>query len=190
MIDRYSKIIKDFLDDAVTLTSHHSSKGSIELASEIAPTFDNATVAVLERLTLHEILVRIPMNHGELGPNSHVGHADHLSLRKINQVPMSDFFAVPSSVRDNQSQRNKRDVSPSLWMTEWSIVPESKILPRTKGETDNQCVPFVVTSEHPLVRDMKPRVVVNPTGISSNDFTLFIMSAGFLICVTLASRIW
>lgn len=190
MIDRYSKIIKDFLDDAVTLTSHHSSKGSVELESDIAPTFDNATVAVMERLTLHEMFVRIPMNHGDLGPNSHVGHADHLSLRKMNQVPMSDFFAASSAVRDSQNQMNKRGVTPSLWMTQWPIVPEGEIFRRMKDETDEECVTFGVTYEHPVRSETKQRVVVNPKGTSSIDPYLFLMSAGFLLCVTLASRIW
>lgn len=192
VIDRYSKIIKDFVDDAVSLTSHYSSKSSDELEIIMMPTLDNATVAVMERLNLHEILVRIPMNHGELGPNSHVGHADHLCSRKMNQVPMSDFFASPSSSRENHSQSNKIGVTPSLWMSEWRIVADSNDLRQMKDDTDKKCVvdggPY---HEHPEESETKEqRMAVNPKGISPSDPKFLLMAAGFLVCSAFASRIW
>merc|ERR1719203_305919 len=85
---------------------------------------DDATVAVMERLNLHDILVKIPMNHGDLGPNSKVGHADHLCSRGMNKVPLSDFFAAPPAVRE--SQMNQQSVKSSLWMSDSPVVVENK----------------------------------------------------------------
>jgi len=187
VIDRYSKIIKDFVDDAVSLTtSEYSSKNSDELE-----TVDNATVAVMERLNLHDILVRIPMKHGELGPNSHVGHADHLCSRKMNQAPMSDFFAAPSSARESLSQMNKIGVTPSLWMTDWPIVAVSKDVGQIKDDTGKECLINGGPYGHPRMSETKEeRMVLHPKGISPSDPKFLLMAAGFLLCTTFASRIW
>lgn len=61
VIDRYSKVIKDFVDDAVSLTAN-TSTNQYSLSKHGKIPFDGATVAVMERLTLHDILVRIPVS--------------------------------------------------------------------------------------------------------------------------------
>lgn len=61
VIDRYSKVIKDFMDDAVSLTANTATK-HFPLSKYGNIPFDDATVAVMERLTLHDILVRIPVS--------------------------------------------------------------------------------------------------------------------------------
>jgi hypothetical protein len=186
VIDRYSKIIKDFVDDAVSLTSDYSSKSSDEFE-----TLDNATVAVMERLNLHDILVRIPMNHGELGPNSNVGHADHLCSRKMNQVPMSDFFAAPSSARHSLGQMKKRGLLPSLWMSERPLDADSKDLRQVKDDTGKECLVGGGPIGHPGMREMKEqRMAMHPKGISPSDPKFLLMAAGFFVCTTFASRIW
>ena len=64
--------------------------------------YDNVTVEVMESLNLHDALVRIPMNHSDLGPNSHVGHADHLAARRMTKVPLNDLFAASRLEREGQ----------------------------------------------------------------------------------------
>ncbi len=112
MIDRYSKIIKDFVDDAITVMSN-STPTNIKVKSGMEP-FVGDTVTVMERFNLHDALMRMPANHRELGPNSRAGRADHLCLRRMNQVPLSDFFAASSSKRERESDGPKSGGSLAL----------------------------------------------------------------------------
>merc|ERR1712161_140132 len=77
-------------------------------------------LAVMERLNLHDALVRIPMNHGDLGPSSQVGHADHSCSSRMNRVPLSDFFASASAERE--SQMGLRRARAALWMVDFPIA--------------------------------------------------------------------
>lgn len=181
MIDRYSKIIKDFLDDAVTLTSDSPSKNDdLEI--------DNATVAVMERLNLHDILVRIPMNHGELGPNSKVGHADHLCSRKMNKVPLSDFFAAPFAVRE--SQMNQGGIKSSLWMSDSQEVVDSKGSSQMNDDAEEECA--IEQSKNVIDEDkrIETKTKVNKKGMSPTDPAFLAMTVGFLLCINFSSRIW
>ncbi|KAL7533913.1 hypothetical protein ACHAXR_007670 [Thalassiosira sp. AJA248-18] len=187
VIDRYSKIIKDFVDDAVTLTS----SGSLPQNNE-SPPFDEATVAVMERLNLHDALVRIPMNHGELGPNSQVGHADHLCSRKMSKVPLSDFFAASSTVRE--SQLDQRQVKSSLWMSESSIVADSRISRQMEDDNaEKECAVDREPAEY--LEDAgdvgkRTNVQTSPEGMSPFDPKFLALMAGFLLCINISSRIW
>ncbi|KAL9182851.1 hypothetical protein ACHAXT_004130 [Thalassiosira profunda] len=181
VIDRYSKILKDFVDDAVTLTSSHATNG------DKLP-YDKATVAVMERLNLHDALVRIPMNHGELGPNSHVGHADHLCARKMNQVPLSDFFAASSVERVRQT--NRRRVKASLWMQDDESTASGYRQPQA-GQSAEECA----------IREQQGSTATNETkeeaetevkraGMSPFDPKFLAVVAGFTFIVHLSSRVF
>jgi len=185
VIDRYSKVIKDFVDDAVTLTSDSSSQNKdIGTASP----FDDATVAVMERFNLHDALVRIPMNHGSLGPNSHVGHADHLCSRRMNKVPMSDFFAATSTVRE--SQTNARYVKSSLWMGGTPIEAVGSY-GQTNVDSEKECTADWEPNEHIEQRGAESNEqVVHPKGISPFDPKFLSLAAGFLLCIMISSRVW
>ena len=183
MIDRYSKIIKDFVDDAVTLTSASPSSDQ--------ETLDEPTVAVLERLNLHEALVRIPMYHGDLGPSSQVGHADHLCSRRMNQVPLSDFFA--SSSAERESQMDPRQLKAILWMNDMPIATRGANSRRTE-ETDTQrechvgTEPKLTESEDPHTHKMS--MAPHERGMSVSDPTFILLALGFLICIRLSSAFW
>lgn len=129
VIDRYSKVIKDFLDDAVTLTSTSTSDA-------MPSSLDSATVAVMERFNLHDALVRIPMTHGELGANSKVGYTDSLCSRKMNTVPMSDFFAATLEERERQMKLRQHAASASLWMNESNVTSSEE-----EPVVEQECVP-------------------------------------------------
>ena len=185
VIDRYSKIVKDFVDDAVTLTSTS--------ASSKDEAFDKSTVAVMERLNLYDALVRIPMNHGNLGPNSQVGHADHLCSRRMNQVPLSDFFAASSTERE--SQRDRERLTAALWMNDVPIVAESDHSRRiVEVDAEKECA--VGTEPKPnesgAVKNTqeKPKPQSHQRGMSTSDPKFIVLSVGFLLCLRLSAAMW
>lgn len=88
VIDRYSKSIKDFVDDAVAMAPSQSDvRGT---------SFDSSTVAVMERLNAFDALVRVPTMHGES------------SFR-----PTAKTFAF----FHNESPRQVNSASPQRWDT-------------------------------------------------------------------------
>ena len=191
VIDRYSKIIKDFVDDAVTLTSDPSSSTSRSISSPEG--LDEATVAVMERLNLHDALVRIPMNHGDLGPNSQVGHTDHSCSRAMNRVPLSDFFAAPSLVRD-QGKMNHEGIKKSfLWMINKS---NDESQGSTRGEETNECEVEVdggspsMHMHNTKGRDEWKEKQSKVKGMSPFDPAFLAMVAGFVLFINFLSRRW
>ena len=124
VIDRYSKSVKDFLDDSVSMTAGVSPAFS---------SFDNATVAVMERLNLHDAFVRIPTMHGELGSSSQVGSTDRFCSRRMNKVPLSDFFAAAPATRC-QNVRSEVPVA-SLWMNDVELPVIS-----TSMQSNEECI--------------------------------------------------
>lgn len=178
VIDRYSKIIKDFVDDAVTMTSGSSYTAN---KSEDKP-FDEATVAVMERLNLHDAIVRIPMNHGDLGPNSQVGHTDHLCSREMNKVPLSDFFAASATTRERQL--DQLQISSTLWMSDVTIAAES--IASTEQLEEQECTVEKEPSESPL----KERTTLPPRGMSPFDTKFIAMLVAFVLCINFSSRKW
>ncbi|KAL7544462.1 hypothetical protein ACHAWF_007844 [Thalassiosira exigua] len=183
VIDRYSKIVKDFIDDAVALTSDPLSKNS-------DMPFDDATVAVMERLSVHDALVRVPMNHGELGTNSQVGHADHLCERRMNQVPLSDFFAASSSAREGMTER--RGAKASLWM---HGVPKVDIPNQPESDVDGECAvdgdpPSRTNADDDVGGQERKRPREATKGLSPSDPKFIAMTVGFLLLVSISSRIW
>ncbi len=193
VIDRYSKVIKDFMDDAVSLTAKRATNNHPSSENGIIP-FDDSTVAVMERLTLHDILVRIPMNHGDLGPNSHVGHTDHLCTRKMNSVPLSDFFASSSALRERrQGDLVGGGVKSTIWMGNNTLINANEDFRQTKGgfALEEECVlasaPQQISGRNER-RESKESV--KRKGMSPTDPQFVIMLSGFVICVALTSRIW
>ena len=189
VIDRYSKIIKDFVDDAVTLTSDPSSSTSRSISSPEG--LDEATVAVMERLNLHDALVRIPMNHGDLGPNSQVGHTDHSCSRAMNRVPLSDFFAAPSLVREQGKMNHGGVKKSSLWMINKS---NDESQGSTRGEETNECEveedggsPSMHNTNS---RDQWKEKHSKVKGMSPFDPAFLAMVAGFVLFINFLSRRW
>eukprot|EP00970_Alexandrium_tamarense_P009849 scaffold1967_cov199-Alexandrium_tamarense.AAC.31 len=178
VIDRYSKIVKDFLDDSVTMTSLSTPEGAV-----ISSTLDNATVAVLERLSLHDALVRIPTMHGDLGPSSKIGHADHLCSRKMTKVPLADFFAAPASERERQMQQREGGIESSLWMNDVVLEEDTQ----TTG-TEQEC--SIPTLDEVSAGNTNMKQPIQTTGMSPFDPKFVAMVLGFLWCTKVASRIW
>ena len=189
VIDRYSKTIKDFVDDAVTLTTSDPSSSSISRSISSPEGLDEATVAVMERLNLHDALVRIPMNHGDLGPNSHVGHTDHSCSRAMNRVPLSDFFAAPSLVREQSKMNGGGVKKSSLWMINKS---NDESQGSTRGEETNQCEvekDGKLSSMHDTNGGDKWKEKQSKVkGMSPFDPAFLAMIAGFVLFINLLSR--
>jgi len=190
VIDRYSKIVKDFVDDAVTVTS--GSPPTNIRAEPGAPPFDGATVAVMERFNLHDALVRIPSNHGELGPNSKVGHADHLCSRRMNQVPLSDFFAASSVERESRMGQSR--VEASLWMDDALMVAEGRDQRQKKDDARKECAIDTEPNDENLNRNGKEEKDSisrkNEKGMSPSDPKFLAMVGGFMLCTNFLSRRW
>jgi hypothetical protein len=190
VIDRYSKAIKDFMDDAVSSTA--AAGATTNNQNGMLP-FDDATVAVMERLTLHDALVRIPMNHGDLGPNSHVGHSDQLCTRKMNSVPLSDFFASASVVRERrQGGIVEGAVTSTIWMGSNTLSNDNKDLRRAQlDDLEKQCqldsAPHTAYGQNER-REQKESV--RTKGMHPTDPQFLIFVSGFVLCVAFASRIW
>lgn len=192
VIDRYSKVIKDFIDDAVSLTAKPASSNHPSSRNGNIP-FDDSTVTVMERLTLHDILVRIPMNHGDLGPNSHVGHTDHLCTRKMNSVPLSDFFASSSVVREiRQGDLVGGGMKSNIWMGGNTLI-NVKDLRKTKGNyaLERECAlasaPQLISGRN---ERQESKESVEKQGLSTSDPQFIIIVSGFILGVAFASRIW
>ena len=156
--------------------------------------YDNATVAVMESLNLHDALVRIPMNHGDLGPNSHVGHADHLAARRMTKVSLNDFFAV--SRLEREGQFDWRSVRSSLWMNDLPIMSATKASGETKNnDSERECKVDQSPNERreklgaeEVGRNNTP--IQQPRGMSPFDPKFLAMTAGFLACINFSSRLW
>ena len=212
VIDRYSKVIKDFIDDSVTLvtTSHyqHTNGGGNNNVLEkngandatTTTTTTTTTTSVMERLNLYDILVRIPTTHGELGHNTHVGHTDSLSTRKMNQIPMSDFFAAPATIRERMNNRGGVVVSSSLWMNEWQVddvncnnlqqqQQRMKIENADQKQSDRSYEHTIMRTNN-IVTEEEEMKIIDQEGYLPTDPKILIAIAGFLGCVSLASYVW
>jgi hypothetical protein len=179
------------MDDAVSLTAGAKSDYPSSQNSHIP--HDDATVAVMERLTLHDILVRIPTNHGDLGHNSHIGHIDNLCTRKMNSVPLSDFFAASSVVRERRHGNHVGGgAKPTIWMGGDAFRNINTVFLQTKEDDDEmQCA--IDSEPHPRSAEneiREPKASVNMKGMSPTDPQFLTMATGFVLCIAIASRIW
>mmetsp|Transcript_23087 Transcript_23087/g.54470 ORF Transcript_23087/g.54470 Transcript_23087/m.54470 type:complete len:439 (+) Transcript_23087:381-1697(+) len=170
VIDRYSKSIKDFVDDAVAMAPSQSNT---------ATSFDDSTVAVMERLNAFDALVRVPTMHGELGKSSEVGYTSRLCKRRMSEVPLSDFFAASSEDRNNLISRSS--VQATIWKADDFKVQadsntderECKIMPDNWPEEDEE----YVREEKPLRK-----------GVSAWDTEMLVLIGGFIMLVSLSSK--
>ncbi|KAL7491249.1 hypothetical protein ACHAWT_001158 [Skeletonema menzelii] len=172
VIDRYSKVIKDFVDDSVTMTSSSQSDA-------MSSSLDNATVAVMERFNLHDALVRIPMTHGELGANSKVGYTDSLCTRKMNTVPLSDFFAAPLKERERQMKQRKHAASASLWMHEANVTSCEQ-----EAVVEQECV-----LPEARIYDYRVKEEILD-GMSVFDWKFITATIGLVLYMNIVSRKW
>ena len=180
VIDRYSKVIKDFVDDAVTLTSDSKS-----IENKLQP-IDETTVAVMERINLHDMLVRIPMNHGDLGPNSKVGHTDYTCSRRMNKVPLSDFFAAPQTARKSLMGK-QASVKSSLWMSELPSVDVNEDAEQSNPNSEQECkVDGNIKRQR---TNEKQKDKSKRQGMSPSDPLFLFFVACFLVCIHLSSRV-
>lgn len=191
VIDRYSKAVIDFVDDSVTMTTSKNKRGGIHENQSV--TFDDATVEVMKRLNLHDAIVRIPMNHGDLGPNSKVGYADHLCSRRMNKVPLGDFFAATSAEREGQVDRN-RGVKASLWMGRSPrAAKEERSRKVNDGEGEMECaIDGSKESNDDTEKygdETKPQQP-QQKGISQSHPKFIAMAVGFLLCIRVSSLFW
>lgn len=189
VIDRYSKIIKDFVDDAVTLTSFQSRGSNSDVESYGSGTLDNATIAVMERMNVFDALVRIPTMHGDLGPSSKVGHTDKLCSRRMNQVPMSDFFAAPLAERERQMGALQGSSTVYLWMNDmpsqvegFDAIEQPSSIEECSVDSESISANFEQS-----VRIQKQK---RSTGMSPFDPKFLAITVGFIVCVSSLSRIW
>jgi phosphatidylinositol glycan class K len=179
VIDRYSKVIKDFVDDAVTITS------STPLSDKTSLLLDSATVAVMERLNLYDALVRIPMSHGDLGANSQVGYTDSLCSRKMNNVPLSDFFAAPLKERERQVKQRQHAAFASLWMDD-SVITRTSISVQAQDDVvEEECV----SPETRSVDSHDVREEIHD-GMSVFDLKFIAATTGLVLFINILSRKW
>lgn len=177
-LDRYSKVIKDFVDDAVTLTST-SQSDAISSSSSL----DSSTVAVMERFNLHDALVRIPMTHGELGANSKVGYTDSLCSRKMNKVPLSDFFAATLQERELQIKQRWYAAPASLWMNE-SIITSSESVQEQESVMEQECsLPDARISDSYVKEEIRD-------GMSVFDLKFIAATIGLVLFMNVVSSKW
>ncbi len=186
VIDRYSKVIKDFVDDAVTVTS----SSNVQVNKYGVGRIDNATVTVMERLNLFDALVRIPTTHGDLGPNSKVGHTDKLCSRRMNQVPLASFFAAPRDERDWQVKQLEGSVTASLWMHDLPTMPSNDSVDKKQPFHYQQCI----SETEPVLNEVNTTLDEThnqreSTGLSPFDLKFVAGLAGFIFCARTLSRI-
>ena len=182
VVDRYSKVIKDFVDDAVTMTS----RSQADNASSSPSSLDSATVSVMERFNVHDALVRIPMTHGELGPNSKVGYTDSLCSRRMNQVPLSDFFAAPLEERQRHMKRRQYDASASLWMNESDISKSEE----QQAPSMEECVISQASLRSPPIKEeVRTRTGVR-SGMSVFELKFIGAATGLVLFMHMLSRKW
>jgi hypothetical protein len=145
----------------------------------MSSSLDSATVAVMERFNLHDALVRIPMTHGELGANSKVGHTDSLCSRKMNQVPLSDFFAAPLEERERQMKQRQHAASASLWMNESNVTSSEQ-----EFVVEQECVlPEATINDSPVKEDIRD-------GMSVFDLKFIAATIGLVLFMNMVSRKW
>ena len=173
VIDRYSKVVKDFVDDAVSMAVGGTSAFS---------SLDNATIAVMERLNLHEIFVRVPTMHGDLGSSSQVGFADNYCPRSMNRVPLSDFFSVAKSNRYPSTQ----DLVASLWMDNVTH-PEISNLLQSNGDCKIDVPGSIALDTSKIKHDDDPK-----KGLENHiyDFKLLAAIIGFVAFVLFSFNTW
>jgi len=180
-LDRYSKVIKDFVDDAVTLTS--TSQSDAISSSSSSSSLDSSTVAVMERFNLHDALVRIPMTHGELGANSKVGYTDSLCSRKMNKVPLSDFFAATLQERELQIKQRRYAAPASLWMNE-SIITSSESVQEQESVIEQECaLPDARISDSYVKEEIRD-------GMSVFDLKFIAATIGLVLFMNVVSSKW
>lgn len=177
VIDRYSKVVKDFVDDAVSMTSDVVSAFSSR---------DNSTIAVMERLNIYDAFVRIPTMHGELGSSSQVGFTDKLCSRSMNKVPLSDFFAASSLNR-----HPTKGLVASLWMEDSTFPEISTMFESNKEciipeETDADNLSEERQNNSPGEDDKPASTLVNPM----YDSKVLMMSFGFILFVMISFNTW
>jgi glycosylphosphatidylinositol transamidase (GPIT) subunit GPI8 len=178
VIDRYSKAVKDFVDDAVSMTGTGESMFS---------SFDNATVAVMERLNIHDAFVRIPTMHGELGSSSQVGFTDRFCSRSMNKVPLSDFFAAPPSKRYSAARTNR--LVASLWMNDAAIVPHVSPLDESNGQCIPQMKPDNTRHYNQRFYLQHEKAAIAPES-PIYDLRLLAVSIGFTVFVLVSLGTW
>mmetsp|Transcript_6685 Transcript_6685/g.13302 ORF Transcript_6685/g.13302 Transcript_6685/m.13302 type:complete len:509 (+) Transcript_6685:87-1613(+) len=187
VIDRYSKVIKDFVDDAVTVTS----RGNVHANKYGVGTIDNATITVMERLNLFDALVRIPTTHGDLGPNSKVGHTDMLCSRRMNQVPLAAFFAAPQAERERQVRQLDGVVTASLWMHDSPLIPPNDSIETKPSFYNQQCISdteSVLTQLNASSDETHHQR--ESTGLFPLDLKFLAGLAGFIFCASSLSRMF
>lgn len=157
-----------------------------------ATPFDEATVAVMERFNLYDALVRIPTTHGDLGANSKVGHADHLCSRRMNQVPLSDFFAA--SAVEREMQMDQRVVKASLWMNDSPIVAEGRASGAIADHSEKECAVDGESGDENKSKNAEEQEQIishnKPRGMSPFDPKFLAMAGGFLLFINFSSRRW
>ncbi|KAL3794472.1 hypothetical protein HJC23_013945 [Cyclotella cryptica] len=184
VIDRYSKVVRDFVDDAVSMTVDVTSTGAEN--GSLYP-FDSATIAVMERLNMHDALVRVPTMHGDLGNDSKVGFTDRLCKRSMNKVPLSDFFAATADVREQRIRQTKESLA-SLWMNTASETVEFIISPKS-AECTVESEPDIMTRQSQTESSHNDKTR-HKSERSPYDIKFFIMAFVFLIFVKVSFNTW
>jgi hypothetical protein len=184
VIDRYSKVVKDFVDDAVSMTVDLESSDN---ENGILYPFDSATVAVMERLNIHDALVRVPTMHGDLGNDSKVGFTDHLCSRSMNKVPVSDFFAATTTSREQQIRQTKGSVG-SLWMNA-AVEPFGNLILQNNAECIVESEPdnMIRQSQTKSLHEEETR---RRSEACPYDVKFLITTFGFLVFVKVSFNTW
>jgi len=174
VIDRYSKVVKDFVDDAVSITAG----GNTAFSSH-----DNATIAVMERLNIHDLFVRIPTIHGDLGSSSQVGFTDSLCSRSMNKVPLSDFFVASSSCQ--YEDRQMKSPVASLWMND-VILP---VVLDPPSHHNGECITDAAMENSEEMGPHNHRTE-KQSETRRYDTTFLAMSIGFIVFVIFSFNTW
>lgn len=203
VIDRYSKALADFVDDAAAVVGYSMSTSIGDDDTESGgAVIDPAATNVMERTSLYDALVRIPTNFGNLGGRSAVGNTDALCARKMSTLPLSDFFSVPAWERRKRSERKEHGVVASLWMqghgTSTGVEGGDKIFaaddqcqkPSVEGsEITRTAEDSILEKEKPTQQRRNPRSETD-TGMSPSDPKFVAMVLVFIFGVRISSQIW
>ncbi|KAL7516416.1 hypothetical protein ACHAWX_001436 [Stephanocyclus meneghinianus] len=184
VIDRYSKVVKDFVDDAVSMTVDLASRDD---ENGILHPIDSATVAVMERLNIHDALVRVPTMHGDLGNDSKVGFTDHLCSRSMNKVPLSDFFAATTTIREQHIRQTKGTVA-SLWMNA-AIESFDNLILQNRAECTIEAEPDNMTGQS-KTKSLHKEETRRQSTDSTYDVKFLITIFGFLLLVKVSFNFW
>jgi hypothetical protein len=127
------------------------------------------------------------MTHGDLGSNSRVGYTDSLCSRRMNEVPLSDFFAVPLEERERQMKQGQHTESASLWMNDDSLITSS-ILPLQEQDApvEEECMP---PPEAKASNDFQ-QDCIRDAGMSVFDLHFILATAGLVLLMNVLSRMW